>query len=275
MIYDPEVEGSPMRVACFMSGTGTNVIKIIEYQLSYKSRGKNSPYEIALIFTDVKDERVDEEGRKICYARDISERFNISYVCNDIRDFYQSKGHKTTRDFSLRQAFDSVTLEKIKGYDVDAIALGGYMSIVTHSLLNAFPGRIINVHPADLSTKEGGKRKYVGLHAVRDAILAGERYLYSTTHVVRERVDEGEILMRSRPIEVWLPDGVTLNDLQKRENWELLENVVKENQNRLKERGDWVIFPKTLEMVALGRYGIDDKGNIYVDKKLMPNGFRL
>jgi len=51
--------------------------------------------------------------------------------------------------------------------------------------------------------------------------------------------------------------------------------VVKENQNRLKERGDWVIYPKTLEMVALGRYGIDDEGNIYVDKKPMRNGFRL
>ncbi|MCD6263054.1 hypothetical protein J7L60_01405, partial [Candidatus Bathyarchaeota archaeon] len=150
-----------------------------------------------------------------------------------------------------------------------------YMSIVSRPLLDAFPGRIINVHPADLSVMEGGRRKYVGLHAVRDAILAGERFLYSTTHIVRERVDEGEILMRSKPVEVWLPEGVTLEDLRLRENRTLLERVVRENQRRLKERGDWVIFPKTLEMIAQGRYGIDDKGNVYVDGVLMPHGYRL
>jgi len=111
-----------------------------------------------------------------------------------------------------------MTLEKMRDHDVDFIALGGYMSIISRPLLDMFPGRIINVHPADLSVMEGGKRKYVGLHAVRDAMLAGERYLYSSTHVVRERVDEGEILMRSRPVEVWLPDGVTVNDLQKKDN---------------------------------------------------------
>lgn len=274
-MYDPEVEGLPMRLACFMSGTGTNVIKIIEHQLSYKARKENCPYETVLIFTDVKDERVDETGRKMCYAKDIGERFRISYVCNDIRGFYQSKGQRTTRDLPLRLDFDSITLEKIKGYDIDVIALGGYMSIITRPLLDAFPGKIINVHPADLSVMEGGKRKYVGLHAVLDAILNGERYLYSSTHVVRERVDEGEILMRSRPVEVWLPDGVTFEHLRKEENKDLLEKVVKENQSRLKERGDWVIFPKTLEMIALGRYGLDDEGNVYVDKKLMPNGLRL
>ncbi|MFB0543567.1 MAG: phosphoribosylglycinamide formyltransferase [Candidatus Bathyarchaeia archaeon] len=264
-----------MRVACFMSGTGTNVMKIIEHQLSYNSRGESCPYETALIFTDVKDERVDRGGGKRCYAKDISERFQIPYACNDIRDFYRSRGHKTTRDLSLRPEFDRITLEKMKGHDVGVIALGGYMSIFTHPVLDAFPGRIINVHPADLSIMEGGERKYVGLHAVRDAILAGERYLYSSTHIVREDVDQGEILMRSRPVEVWLPEDVTLEDLRKRKNQSLLERVVRENQNRLKEKGDWVIFPKTLEMIAQGRYGIDDEGNIYVDVKLAPKGYRL
>jgi len=218
LIYDPEVGELSMRLVCFMSGTGTNVTKIIEHQFNYKTKGKSCPYETVLIFTDVNDDRIDEEGRKMCYAKDISERFHIPYICNDIRDFYQSRGHKTIRDLSLRRDFDGVTLEKIKEHDVDAIALGGYMSIISRPLLDEFPGRIFNVHPADLSVMEGEKRKYVGLHAVRDAILAGERYLYSTTHVVRERVDEGEILMRSRPVEVWLPDGVTVNDLQKKDN---------------------------------------------------------
>ena len=275
LLYDPGVEGLPMKVACFMSGTGTNVVKIIEHQLSYESRGERCPYEVVLIFTDVKDERVDRTGEKRCYARDIAERFHLPYICNDIRDFYRSRGRRTIRDLSLRPEFDRMTLEMIGDYDIDVIALGGYMSIVSRPLLDAFPGRIINVHPADLSVMEGGRRKYVGLHAVRDAILAGERFLYSTTHIVRERVDEGEILMRSKPMEVRLPEGVTLEDLRRRENRSLLERVVRENQRKLKERGDWVIFPKTLEMIAQGRYGIDDKGNVYVDGVLMPHGYRL
>ena len=264
-----------MRVACFMSGTGTNVMKIIKHQLSYESRGENCPYETVLIFTDVKDERVNREGRKKCYAKDISERFHIPQVCNDIRDFYHSRGHRTIRDLSIRPEFDRITLEKIRGYNIDVIALGGYMSIFTRPVLDAFPSRIINIHPADLSIMESGKRKYVGKHAVKDAILAGERHLYSTSHIVREDVDEGEILMRSRPVEVWLPDNVTFEGLRKRKNRRLLMRVVRENQNRLKERGDWVIFPKTLEMIALGRYGVDDKANVYVDGKLMPYGYRL
>lgn len=275
LLYDPDVEGLPMRVACFMSGTGTNVVKIIEHQLGYRSRGGCCPYEVVLIFTDVKDGRVDRAGRKWCYAKDIAERFHLLYVCNDIRDFYRSRGHRTIRDLSLRPEFDRMTLEKIEGYDIDVIALAGYMSIISRPLLDAFPSRIINVHPADLSVTEGGRRKYVGLHAVRDAILAGERFLYSTTHIVRERVDEGEILMRSRPVEVRLPNGVALEDLRRRENRALLERVVRENQRRLKEEGDWVIYPKTLEMIAQGSYGIDDKGNVYVDGVLMPYGYRL
>ena len=264
-----------MRVACFMSGTGTNVMKIIEHQLSYNSRGENCPYETALIFTDVKDERVNRAGRKRCYAKDISEKFQIPYVCNDVRDFYRSKGRKTIRDLSLRPEFDKITLEKIKDYEIDLIALGGYMCIFSRLVLEAFPGRIVNVHPADLSITEDGERKYVGMHAVRDAILAGEEYLYSTTHIVRERVDYGEILMRSKPVEVRIPDGVALEDLQKRKNRKLLNRIVKDHQNRLKEKGDWVIFPKTLEMIAQGRYGIDEAGNIYVDGKLMSKGYRL
>jgi len=266
-IFDPGV-GRRMRVACFMSGSGTNTRKIIE-----RSRGEDAHYEVALIFTDVRDDRVDGSGEKRCRALDIAEEYGIPYECIDILDFYRSRGHRTKRDLSLRPLYDERVMRCIEPHGVDVIALAGYMSIITKPLLDRYRGRIVNVHPADLSVTEGGRRKYVGLHAVRDAILAGERCLYSTTHVVREKVDYGEILMRSKPVPVILPEGVALEDL--RRDRALLERVARENQNRLKERGDWVIYPLTLQMIAEGRIALNGRGGVYIDGVLMPNGLRL
>jgi folate-dependent phosphoribosylglycinamide formyltransferase PurN len=149
------------------------------------------------------------------------------------------------------------------------------MSIVTSTFLEHYEARVINVHPADLSVKVDGRRRYTGMNAVRDAILAGEKTLRSTTHIVRPEVDYGEILMRSSPIEVILPEGLRVSALHKGENIEILKRVVSENQARLKERGDWVIYPKTLEMIGEGRYALNGQGNIYIDDALMPNGFTL
>ncbi len=266
-IFDPSI-GRPMRVACFMSGSGTNVRRIIEASLREGSR-----YRVVLIFTDVKEERVDGEGRRICRAREISDEFSIPYECIDILEFYRRRGHPSKRDLSIRPEYDEEVLERVEPYDVDLIALGGYMSILTRPTLERFEGRIVNVHPADLSVTEDGRRKYTGLHAVRDAILAGERWLYSTTHIVRERVDYGEILVRSRPVEVSLPEGVSLERLRRDRG--LLERVVRENQERLKEGGDWVIYPLTLQLIAEGRFALDGRGGVYLDGVLLPNGLRL
>lgn len=62
---------------------------------------------------------------------------------------------------------------------------------------------------------------------------------------------------------------------RKPENKALLEEVEARNQKNLKEKGDWVVFPRTLEMIADGRYSIDDKGNVYVDGRRESYGFRL
>jgi len=266
-IFDPR-SGAPMRVACFMSGSGTNARKIIERSLE-----ENSGYRVVLVFTDVRDDRLDKKGEKRCRAKDIAEEYDIAYECIDIRDFYRSRGHKTRRDLSLRPEFDLMVLRRIETHDVDVIALAGYMSIVTQPLLGRYPGRIVNVHPADLSVMEDGRRKYVGMHAVRDAILAGEPALYSTTHVVREKADYGEILVRSKPVPVRLPEGVSLEEL--RRDRRLLRRVSREHQSRLKERGDWVIYPLTLQMIADGRFALDGRGNVYIDGVRTPHGLRL
>jgi folate-dependent phosphoribosylglycinamide formyltransferase PurN len=266
-IFDPERNPKRMRVACFMSGSGTNLVKILENQ---SSKGAECPYEVSLVFSDV----LDPSNTK-CRAQLIASQYGIDYRCSDIMDFYRRHGHETKRDLSLRPEYDQTIIKLIAESNLDLVALCGYMSIVTTTFLEQYEARVINVHPADLSVKEGGKRKYTGMNAVRDAILAGEKVLRSTTHVVRPEVDYGEILMRSPPVEVILPEGLGVPDLLKGENADIMKRVVSEHQAKLKEKGDWTIYPRTLEMIGEGRYVLDGLGNVYVDDILMQNGFTL
>jgi phosphoribosylglycinamide formyltransferase-1 len=265
-IFSPRKE-EPMRVACFMSGSGTNARKIIE-----RSREPGSGYRVALVFTDVRDDRLRKDGGKMCRARDIAEEHGIAYECVDIRDFYRGRGVKRT-DLSLRPEFDRTVVEAIEPHGIDVIALAGYMSITTEPLLERYSGRILNVHPADLSIMEGSDRKYIGIHVVRDAILAGETELRASTHVGREKVDYGEILVISEPVPVELPEGVGPEELEASK--ELLKKVVEQHQSKLKERGDWVIYPLTLRMIAGGHFALDGEGGVYLDCEYLPKGYRL
>jgi folate-dependent phosphoribosylglycinamide formyltransferase PurN len=143
---------------------------------------------------------------------------------------------------------------------------------MTKPVLDQFNGKIINVHPADLTIRTGEDRKYVGIHVVRDAILNGEAELRATSHVVREKVDHGEVLVISKPVKVRLPDGVVLGSLK--EDKELLNNIVSEHQNRLKENGDWVIYPLTIQLIGEGRISLGN-GMAFFDGNPVPNGIRL
>lgn len=260
LLFDPKKQ--PMRIACFMSGSGTNVRKIIEHQVKLKKEKGKSSYEVVLIFTDNSESN----------AKNIAKEYGIPLEVNDIKEFYHGKGMK---DKSVREEFDKKTVGLIKKYDIGLIALCGYAWVVTKPLLSKYT--IVNVHPADLSVVEKGNRKYVGLHHVpaMKAILAGEKSLHSTTHLVTEDLDMGEILVISKPLKVELPKGVTLEELKKPENKELLIKIAEEHQNKLKEVGDWKIFPLTLQLIAEGRFGIDKDRKVYFNGKLLKNGYRL
>jgi len=265
-IHKPHA-GKPMRVACFMSGSGTNARKIIE-----RSRQHDSSYRVELIFTDVKDDALDKDGKKACKALDIAKEYGVAYECVDIMDFYKKRGHTSKKDLSLRPDFDKLVVTAVERHKIDLIALAGYMSITTKPLLDRYDGRVINVHPADLTITANGERKYVGMHTVRDAILEGEKAIRATTHIVREKVDNGEILVVSKPVAVKLPPGATLEKL--REDKELLKTVVEEHQDRLKREGDWEIYPLTVQMIGEGRFSIQS-GVVYLDGAAAPGGLRL
>jgi len=256
----------PVRICGFISGSGTNLKHIIEHQHELQEKGlRKRLYEVVLIFTDNKDSRAGE----------ISTEHGIPYICRDINDFYRSRGHRGKRDLSLRPEFDQATLKAIREYRVDLIALAGYMSIVTEPLLNTYPGRIFNVHPADLSIMtEDGRRRFTGLHAVRDTILSGEKELRASTHIVRQKVDYGEIILISKPIQVEVPSDITLDELKDPANASYLSRLTSEHQDRLKAAGDWVIYPKTLELFSEGRIKLTGRRDVLLNGRRFENGIR-
>ncbi len=259
-LFDPEQKGRPMRVAAFMSGSGTNIIKLIEREKSLRAKTGPLPYEVVFIFSDRSDGSC--QGEKIAYDT------GIPYFSYDIRSFHRMRGLKrrvvTPEGLSARREFDRVAGKLISAFETDVIALGGYMSYIT---LN----RCVNVHPADLSIlTPDGKRKFVGDHAVLDAIVAGETVLRSSTLWTDQGVDTGPLLMVSAPMNVELPEP--LESLLK--DRERLIQVAGEHQQRLKELGDWKIFPITVEMIARGRFALDEDNRVYVDGQPVPDGFR-
>lgn len=82
---------------------------------------------------------------------------------------------------------------------VQLVVLAGYLSILTGDLLDRFPGRVINIHPA-LLPKFGGKGFY-GLNVHKAVLEAGEKESGATVHYVNEGIDKGEIILqRSVPV---------------------------------------------------------------------------
>jgi len=261
-IFDPEKEKESMKVAAFMSGSGTNVIRLLEKQRDLeKHESGGSPFRLCFIFSDRSDQQSQGEQ--------IAREGGIPYISYDIRRFHELKGVKrttgTAEGMNVRREFDSVAALLIEAFGIDLIVLAGYMSYLTIN-------RCVNVHPSDLSIRTpDGHRKYVGDNAVADAIANGETSLRSSTIWTDEGVDTGPLLMVSDPLPVELPSP--LPELIKDSS--AFQSVVGKHQQRLKEIGDWNILPLTIEMIARGRFSFDEQKNVYVDGQPCPRGYRL
>lgn len=259
-IFDPEDQGRPLRVAAFMSGSGTNIMRLLEYEKSLRAQDGEVPFETIFIFSDRSDGV--SAGEKIALAN------GLPYFSHDIRSFHTRRSINRTvateEGLAARQAYDRVANQLVKAFHIDVIALGGYMSYTTL-------GRCVNVHPADLSLlDERGNRKYVGDHAVHDAIAAGERVLRSSTLWTDAGVDTGPLLMVSDPVPIMLPEP--LEDLMKDHG--RFDQVADRHQEQLKEAGDWKIFPRTIELIARGRFAFDPQGRVHLDGSPMFQGYR-
>ncbi len=86
-------------------------------------------------------------------------------------------------------------LAKLAEYQTDLIVLAGFMNKISDALLKAYPGKIINIHPA-LLPKHGGKGMY-GMHVHEAVVAAGDKESGITIHYINENYDEGDIIFQA------------------------------------------------------------------------------
>ncbi len=94
------------------------------------------------------------------------------------------------RRFARREDFDAELVRVLKEHDVELVVCAGFMRILTHVLLSAFPNRVMNIHPSLLPA-------FTGIDAQRAAVEYGVRLAGCTVHFVTEKVDEGPIIIQA------------------------------------------------------------------------------
>jgi len=151
------------RIALFASGSGSNVENIICYFAD--SRELLFP----VIISNRPDAPVHERAKK----------YNIPSYCFKKSDFENGE-----------------VLKLLQEKSIDFIVLAGFLLKVPENLLNAYPDRIINIHPA-LLPKFGGKGMY-GPYVHEAVVASGEKETGITIHYVNENYDEGQIIFQAK-----------------------------------------------------------------------------
>lgn len=152
------------RIAIFASGSGSNAQRIAEY---FSGTGI---LEIAGIFSN----------NPAAYVLERAKLLGIPSALFNRDTFYHS---------------DSI-LSDLRSRQVDWIILAGFLWLIPENLLNAFPGRIINIHPA-LLPAYGGKGMY-GMKVHQAVIDSGDSESGITIHHVNEHYDKGDIIFQAR-----------------------------------------------------------------------------
>lgn len=159
------------KVAVLISGRGSNMEALVR-----AAQAADCPFEIRLVLAN----KPDAGGLATAQAA------GIEALCVDQKPFGKDReAHERAIDAALRER------------GVQVIALAGYMRILTPFLVDAWEGRMLNIHPSLLP-------KYPGLDTHARAIAAGDAEAGCTVHLVTAGVDEGPVLGQARvPV---LPD---------------------------------------------------------------------
>ena len=135
------------------------------------------------------------------------------------------------------EARDREILRLCRLHDADYILLAGYLGIVSPCIVEAYPYKIVNIHPA-LFPQFGGKG-FFGIHVHEAVLAAGEKESGATVHFVDQGTDTGPIILQ-KAVEV--RQGDTPETLQR----------------RVMEEAEWVIMPRAIDLIANGRIQVTD-----------------
>lgn len=195
----------PINIGVLVSGSGTNLQAIIDAIEVGCLRAR-----IACVISNKAE----------AYALERAKRHGIPTLFLDHRDFH------------TREAYDRGLVERLREHDVELVVMAGFMRIITDSLLEAFPLRIMNIHPALLPA-------FPGLHAQRQALEHGAKISGCTVHFVDAGTDTGPIIVQAAvPV---------LDD----DNEETLAARIQKEEHR--------IFPFAIHLFAEGRLHIEGR----------------
>ena len=164
-----------LKIAVFVSGGGTNLQRIAEYFAN------NPKVEIANVICNNPEAYAIERAR------------NLNIPCKII-----NRAEFKSEEFS----------KELLDQNIDLIVLAGFLWLVPQHLIDAFPNKIINIHPA-LLPNYGGKGFY-GEHVHEAVVAAKEEYSGITIHYVNEHYDSGDIIFQAK---VELDEGETPDSL--------------------------------------------------------------
>ena len=153
-----------LKLGVLASGRGSNLQAIIDNI----EAGRLSA-EIAVVISDQSD----------AFALERAKKHNLAAV------HVSSKGYK-----GRREEYDALLVAELHKRNVDLVVLAGFMRIITKVLVQAFPNRIMNIHPALLPS-------FPGLHVQKAAIEHGVRFSGCTVHFVDEGMDTGPIIIQA------------------------------------------------------------------------------
>ncbi|MBQ3180866.1 MAG: phosphoribosylglycinamide formyltransferase [Firmicutes bacterium] len=198
-------ENGRLKIGVLASGSGSNLQAIID-----ASRMGMIPVEVVLVLSDKPD----------AYALQRAEQAGIATAV--VRP----------AEYASREEYDAEIVRLLQQAGVGAVALAGYMRLVTTVLLDAFPQRVLNIHPALLPS-------FPGLHGQRQAFEYGVKVSGCTVHFVDAGLDSGPIILQA-PVPVLEDDDA-----------DTLAARILEQEH--------IIYPLALKLLAEGKLTIEGR----------------
>ena len=205
-----------LKMAVLVSGGGTNLQAILDAIDS----GTITNAEVSVVISN-------NPG---AYALKRAEKKGIDAVC------------VSPKNFESREAFNEALLARIQSYGVDLVVLAGCLVVIPKIMVDAYPNRIINVHPALIPSFCG--TGYDGLKVHEAALARGVKVTGATVHFVDAGTDTGPIILQ-KAVEVC--EGDTPEILQR----------------RVMEQAEWIIMPKAIDLIANGRVSVEN-GQVHI-----------
>ena len=195
-----------LKVVVCVSGGGTNLQAIIDAM----EAGKVTNAEIKAVISN-------NAGAK---ALDRAAKHGIEGICF------------SPKSFASREAFNEAFTAKMKELAPDLIVLAGFLVKIPEAMVEAFPGKIINIHPSLIPSFCGVG--YYGLKVHEKALERGVKVTGATVHFVDGGMDTGPIIAQKA---VYVQPGDTPEVLQR----------------RVMEEAEWLLLPQAIDDIANGR----------------------